>query len=97
MSCPNLRELHILPDAISSRSVPTVKPDPGIIDPEAFSAFFNSCKNLKSLTLGRSLPRPLIPAALTRMQPLVAAQLKELVFSNLQQEYNPPRSSMDNG
>lgn len=84
--CPNLRELQILPYATSSCRALIVKPNPDPIDPEAFSAFFGNCKNLKSLTLGSKLPSPLIPAALTGIQLLVAAQLEELVLSNIEPE-----------
>ncbi|KAG9960842.1 hypothetical protein KCU61_g6177, partial [Aureobasidium melanogenum] len=82
--CPNLRELHILPFGVSNRSTPIVKPIPDPIDPETFSAFFKSCKNLKSLTLGKKLPSSMVPAAFTGIQPSVAAQLDELVLWNIE-------------
>ncbi|KAG9563895.1 hypothetical protein KCU71_g6951, partial [Aureobasidium melanogenum] len=84
ISCPTLRELHILPFGVSNRSTPIVKPIPDPIDPETFSAFFKSCKNLKSLTLGKKLPSSMVPAVFTGIQPSVAAQLDELVLWNIE-------------
>ncbi|KAH0346755.1 hypothetical protein KCU83_g7101, partial [Aureobasidium melanogenum] len=84
ISCPNLCELHILPFGVSNRSTPIVKPIPDPIDAETFSAFFKSCKNLKSLTLGKKLPSSIVPAAFTGIQPSVAAQLDELVLWNIE-------------
>ncbi|KAG9662637.1 hypothetical protein KCU95_g3867, partial [Aureobasidium melanogenum] len=92
ISCPNLCELHILPFAISNRSTSIVEPSPDLIDPETFSAFFKSCKNLKSLTLGKKLPSSMIPAALTGIQPSVAAQLDELVLWNIEPGALPQES-----
>ncbi|CAD0101132.1 unnamed protein product [Aureobasidium mustum] len=86
VSCPNLRELQILPLAASNSRTLIVKPNSDPIDPGTFSAFFGSCKNLKSLTLGKKLPSFLIPAALTGLHPLSAAQLEEIVLSNIEPE-----------
>ncbi|KAG9895227.1 hypothetical protein KCV05_g17527, partial [Aureobasidium melanogenum] len=92
ISCPNLCELNILPFGTSNRSTPIVKPIPDPIDPETFSTFFKSCKNLKSLTLGKKLPSSMIPAALTGIQPSVAAQLDELVLWNIEPGALPQES-----
>ncbi|KAG9527878.1 hypothetical protein KCU93_g4848, partial [Aureobasidium melanogenum] len=92
ISCPNLCELHMLPLRTSNRSTPIVKTIPDPIDPETFSAFFQSCKNLNSLTLGEKLPSPMVLAAFIGIQPSVAAQLDELVLWNIEPGALPQES-----
>lgn len=92
ISCPNLRELQILPFKTSVRMTPIVKPNLDPVDPDTFSAFFKSCENLKSLTLGNKLPASMIPAAFTGIQLSVAAQLEELVLSSLEPGALPQES-----
>ncbi|KAH0360177.1 hypothetical protein KCU65_g9551, partial [Aureobasidium melanogenum] len=90
--CPNIRELHIYPFTTSVRMTPIVKPNPDPVNSETFSAFFKSCENLKSLTLGNKLPTSMIPAAFAGIQPSVAAKLDELVLSNLEPGALPQES-----